>query len=231
MLRSLVPDLPAAPATFPPAMNIFVLSHDARRAARYHCNKHVVKMILESVQMLYTAWILVEPSGAWRGEMERTVASHPVTELHRQVTGEDVRATAYKPTHANHPCAKWVRESRANYLWLVELAIELCNEKRRRFPRRGKSRLPHKCEAHLDALRRAPPSLPDVPLTPFAIAINDDSIHKRYPNAGRCPREAVAAYRAFYRGHKSRFAKWSAAGKPEAPPVWFNPPAGVAPAV
>jgi hypothetical protein len=33
-------------------MNIFVLDSDPVKAARYHCNKHVVKMILESASML-----------------------------------------------------------------------------------------------------------------------------------------------------------------------------------
>ena len=33
-------------------MNIFVLHHDIRRCAQFHCDRHVTKMILESVQML-----------------------------------------------------------------------------------------------------------------------------------------------------------------------------------
>jgi hypothetical protein len=36
-------------------MNIFVLSRCPRAAARLHCDKHVVKMILETAQLLYTA--------------------------------------------------------------------------------------------------------------------------------------------------------------------------------
>ena len=35
-------------------MNIFVLDDDIEKCARYHCDKHVVKMILESAQMLST---------------------------------------------------------------------------------------------------------------------------------------------------------------------------------
>ena len=33
-------------------MNIFVLDKNPKKAAEYHCNKHVVKMILESCQMV-----------------------------------------------------------------------------------------------------------------------------------------------------------------------------------
>ena len=35
-------------------MNIFVLDEDPIKAAAYHCNKHVVKMIIECAQMLST---------------------------------------------------------------------------------------------------------------------------------------------------------------------------------
>lgn len=37
-------------------MNIFVLSHDPIQAARFLCDKHVCKMIVETAQMLSTAW-------------------------------------------------------------------------------------------------------------------------------------------------------------------------------
>jgi hypothetical protein len=36
-------------------MNIFYLDKDPIKAAEYSCDKHVVKMILESAQMLCTA--------------------------------------------------------------------------------------------------------------------------------------------------------------------------------
>lgn len=79
-------------------MNIFVLDKDPKICAQYHTDKHVVKMILESVQMLSTALRL---SGLSKG---------------------------YKATHINHPCTKWVRESLSNWLWLKELTIYLHEE-------------------------------------------------------------------------------------------------------
>ena len=36
-------------------MNIFVLDRDPELAAKYHCDKHVVKMVLESAQMMCAA--------------------------------------------------------------------------------------------------------------------------------------------------------------------------------
>jgi hypothetical protein len=102
-------------------MNIFFLSLDPREAARMHCDKHVVKMIIESAQMLYCAhWALKSP----------------------------LPSNAYKQAHTNHPCCIWVRESLDNYLWLCELAKELCNEYRFRY---GEAKI-HKTEAHIDWL-------------------------------------------------------------------------------
>lgn len=87
-------------------MNIFFLSLNPREAARLHCDKHVIKMIIESAQMLYCAhWVL----------------------------NSDLPSTAYKKAHMNHPCSKWVRESLTNYLWLCYLAKELCAEYKFRY--------------------------------------------------------------------------------------------------
>lgn len=83
-------------------MNIFLLSTDPREAAEAHCDKHVVKMILETAQLLYCAHWVVDP--------------------------ESVPIGGYRKTHPNHPCAIWTRESRENYRWLCELGIYLCKE-------------------------------------------------------------------------------------------------------
>jgi hypothetical protein len=83
------------------AMNIFFLSLDPEEAARLHCDKHVVKMILETAQLLYTAhWVYESP----------------------------LPETAYKKTHPNHPSSRWIRESLANYNWLCRLGLALCAE-------------------------------------------------------------------------------------------------------
>jgi len=84
-------------------MNIFVLDLDIRKCARYHCDQHVSKMILESAQMLCTA-------------------------LNKQGY-----QTPYRSTHINHPCVLWVEESYDNFQWLVRLAIALNAEYRYRF--------------------------------------------------------------------------------------------------
>ena len=75
-------------------MNIFYLDRNPVIAAQMMCDKHVVKMILESAQMLSTA--------------------------HRVLDGDD-RANEtglYKMAHKNHPSTIWVRASSENYRWL-----------------------------------------------------------------------------------------------------------------
>ena len=75
-------------------MNIFYLDRDPKIAAQMMCDKHVVKMILESAQMLSTAHRVVD--GDYRAD----------------------RGGFYKIAHKNHPSTIWVRASSENYRWL-----------------------------------------------------------------------------------------------------------------
>ena len=84
-------------------MNIFILDKEVEKCAEYHCDKHVIKMILESAQMLSAVV---------------------------RLNGYDV---GYKLTHKNHPCTKWARESLSNYNWLKELTKLLNYEYRYRY--------------------------------------------------------------------------------------------------
>ena len=79
-------------------MNIFLLDYDHETCARYHCDKHVVKMPLETTQMLCTV--------NWRYNQE----------------------APYKPVHQKHPCTLWAGETVNNYRWLWKLGISLCKE-------------------------------------------------------------------------------------------------------
>ena len=89
-------------------MNIFYLSSCPEKAAQYQYNKHVVKMILESAQLLCTAHNLLDGSDA------------------------DV---PYKSTHKNHPSAVWARQSSANYSWLYFHMLALGDEYTKRYGR------------------------------------------------------------------------------------------------
>ncbi len=79
-------------------MNIFYLDNNQETCARWHCDKHVVKMILEVAQMLCT--------------------------VHWENGGE----APYKSTHKNHPSTRWSGSNKSNYLWLCDLGKELCKE-------------------------------------------------------------------------------------------------------
>lgn len=125
-------------------MNIFVLSSNPQQAARYHCDKHVVKMILESAQMLSTA--------------------------HRVLDGdENVDPILYKTTHKNHPCSVWVRESVDNYYWLYDLFVALCNEYHYRYDRTHMTEVKLR-----DRLRKEPNNIPFVVGTRFPIAMKSE---------------------------------------------------------
>lgn len=108
-------------------MNIFFLDKSPKRAAQYHCDKHVIKMIIESAQLLYCAHWVINP--------------------------EHVPYFAYKKTHQNHPCAIWVRKSYSNYIWLCCLALCLCSEYKYRYG----SFKTHKTEVHIRWLIKNPP--------------------------------------------------------------------------
>ena len=86
-------------------MNIFALNSDPILAAQNHVDRHVVKMPLESAQILSTV-----------------------------VRGRGGEAR-YNPTHKNHPCTLWAGESSGNYEWLVQLGLALCNEYTHRYNR------------------------------------------------------------------------------------------------
>lgn len=91
-------------------MNIFVLDKDPIKAATSQCDKHVVKMILETAQML------------------STVLSDYDVDL------------GYKPTHRNHPCTLWTGMSRENFEWLVKHGMALSDEYTSRYGKVHKSR-------------------------------------------------------------------------------------------
>jgi hypothetical protein len=89
-------------------MNIFVVDNNPVIAAKALCDKHIVKMPLETAQMLCSVH--------W---------------LHNS-------KAPYRLTHKNHPCTKWATYSNANYEWLVRHGIALCEEYTARYNRRHK---------------------------------------------------------------------------------------------
>lgn len=89
-------------------MNIFYVDKCPLKAAQALGDKHVVKMILESAQMLSTAHHVAEPS--------------------TKFTPSDILEHIYKPTHLNHPSNIWCRFTQDNYGWLLRHLEALLEE-------------------------------------------------------------------------------------------------------
>lgn len=193
-------------------MNIFVLSPIPHEAARFHCNAHVVKMIVEYAQLLSTAHRLLD------GQQELLRWVCPVTGKNKArkifvLPGEEVRLVKQKDgklkpsyftngaqspamaaTHANHPCAVWARKSDVNYHWLYQLLQALCVEYSVRYDK------VHSVEKRcLSFLQLVPKKIPRSFQTPWPLAMPE--VYKN--------EDIIEAYRDFYAGDKSRFAKWT----------------------
>lgn len=174
-------------------MNAYPLEYDSEgrpcpiQSAFSLCDEHINKMGLEGMQVLSTALIL---NGCPEELLPRTKAGTP-----------------YRKTHQHHPVVKWASESVVNWLWLLNHTHAICIVKDERMGTEY---------ACLKSLRDWNESacrkyLPDVPMTPFALAMPDEF-------KGDDP---VESYRAFYNakrfknGHRPSWTHSS-------PPAWFN---------
>ena len=91
-------------------MNIFVLDTDPHKAAIHQLDKHIVKMPLETAQMLCSALVR-----------------------------HGCEDTPYKAAYRKHPCTIWAGDSRNNFNWLIEHGLSLCKEYTARYGREHKS--------------------------------------------------------------------------------------------
>lgn len=157
-------------------MNIFVLDLDPATCAKYHTNIHLGSQSKEASQLLAGAHWRLNPT------------AHKVEGLP-------------KPTHMNHPCAVWVRESRDNYLWLLDLYHCLHAEWMHRF-----GKVHGNYTLRVDSINQPPPLLESIGMTPFALAMDD-----RFKIQG----DPVASYRNYYKHGKQHLHKWTRRNKPE----------------
>lgn len=160
-------------------MNIFVLDEDPTIAARYNCDTHVCKIILESAQLLALAHI------------DLTTAP------------PQLNATKYKvKSFANHPITKWVCTNKANYKWLSQHAVSLCEEYTLRYGRA------HATEPILRYFNTAIPNLQESAYhSDFVQAMPDE--YKR-----DC---AIEAYRVLYKTAKRHLVRYRLGNIPH----WF----------
>lgn len=131
-------------------MNLFILSLSQKQTAEWMFDSHIVKIILEAVQMLCTAKLLLDPDDPENDKL-------------------------YKMAHKNHPVTIWVRKSYENYIWTLMLVHEMHNEWRYRYNHPNtKCHKSYIVAYHL--LKHAPSKdkFECTGLTPFAVAMPDE---------------------------------------------------------
>lgn len=175
-------------------MNLFLLSIDPHECAKWHCDQHVGKMILETCQMLYTAHWINNPEACKTWNAPETLKGD----------------SGYKKlSNHNHPMAIWVRKCRSNYNFACKLALCLSIEFVERY---GHT---HASTGHAIWLVKHPPSFPD------GASLRVTPIPQCMPEEYKCT-NPVLAYRRYYLGDKARFATWKRASS--IPPWWENNP-------
>jgi hypothetical protein len=166
-------------------MNLFILSKDPIENASYYFDQHVVKILLEAIQLLCIAVRLTAPFLV-------DLCPHPV----------------YRLTHVNHPVAIWVRASRANFSWTLDMVDALHQEWRLRYAHTKTHKGYPLCVFFREHLSKI--NFPSEKQLDFAQAMPE--IYR-----DKC---AIRAYRAYYQGEEKRaLRKWRA---PRGKPEWFD---------
>jgi hypothetical protein len=182
-------------------MNIFVVDHDPVVAAQSLCDKHVVKMIVETAQMASTVHRVMDGNQY----IEVTANNRKVKRWQHPNSQWDLLLC--KAVMVNHPCTKWAFESLHNYNWLVHHGYALCKEYTHRYNKE------HKMQKLYENI------LYEIP---HAFFTNDIDHRTEYaqamPDKYKVTADAVAAYRQYYIHEKSRIAKWTH----RETPLWFT---------
>ncbi len=172
-------------------MNIFYVHPDPTTCAQQHVDKHVVKMILEYAQLLSTAHRVLDGTmSVGLSDRGRKKTSYILPDERNDVL--------YSATHLNHPSAKWVRHSLANYQHLFKLWIELMREYHYRY---GKIHASMRLAKHL----RFPPtniSTTEGFSAPWRAMPDEYKFDRSEPDY------TVKSYRAYILGAKSQMLKW-----------------------
>ena len=173
------------------------LDHDEQKAAQYHCDKHVVKMILESAQLLSTAHRVLDGI-----VVEGKTASGRKKKVYKLDDERDTKL--YSATHINHPSAVWARSSIENYNWLVDHFFALMQEYTYRYEKT------HKCYGEISATLASPPkNLEEYDMTLMPSCMAPEYIISSDP---------VTNYRNYYKVGKTHLHSW----KKRNPPEWMN---------
>lgn len=175
-------------------MNIFYIDHDPIKAAQGMVDKHVVKMILESAQLLSTAHRLLDGT-----QVEGT--SKTGRKAKRWILHDSRQDVLYLATHIHHPSAVWCRQSVENYSWLVEHFFALMHEYTHRYAKK------HACFGDLSFMLQSPPhKLKDYDWTNMPCAMADEY---------KISDDPLTNYRNYYKIGKATMHKWTNRQPPE----------------
>jgi|VirMetMinimDraft_7_1064189.scaffolds.fasta_scaffold23374_4 hypothetical protein len=177
-------------------MNIFYLSEDPVQCAKWHCDKHVTKMIIEYAQLLSTAHRVLD------GEHVKVISNSGKRMVSNWKLDGGSDNVFYKVAHVSHPSNIWVRQSGHHYIYLWRLWHNLCLEYTERYDKTHMTW--KKLRSYISIL---PQNIPDNGFKEPPQCMPDE-----------CKEiSAVKAYRKFYKAHKREFATWKTQV-----PSWFN---------
>lgn len=167
-----------------------------------HNDKHCIKMILETCQLLSTAHRINDG-------VETSAKSKTGRNVKRWVLSDSREEVLYSATHINHPSAVWCRQSAENYRWLHNLLCELVKEYNFRY---GKT---HKCQeiGLVDKLSLLPSNFSSAGFTEPTPAMPEDL---------KIPGDSLLSYRRYYMKNKQHLASWSGKINGRPVPSWYQ---------
>ena len=182
-------------------MNIFYLDKDPIKAAEMSCDKHVVKMILESAQLLSTCHRVQDGQEYY----DKTKNGRKIKRWRHP--NPNVEATLYKAGWIKPPSTIWLFESAYNYIWLYRHFMALNEEYKKRYNHTDD----HVAVQKLGQLLKFPPKNAQYN------KIGTDAT-PAMPEHCKISGDSVASYRRYYILEKNRFATWKSPAKT---PEWY----------
>ena len=177
--------------------------------ARYHNDKHVVKMILEYSQLLSTAHRILD--GTETIEKRYVQGSLPARyrSIKRWSLNDYREKVLLSATHINHPSAVWARANKENYSWLARLNIELLKEYTYRY---GKTHAYDSRGLVTFLADTLPKNIPVGDFTGPTPAMPDDC---------KVPGDSLQSYRNYYVMNKGHLWSWKGKINSRKQPQWF----------
>lgn len=161
-----------------------------------HCDKHVVKMVIEYAQLMSTAHRILDGTPYYD-------LTKNGRKIKRWRLDDEREIKLMKASHINHPSNVWTRSNHQNYIWLNQMWFYLLREYTYRY---GKT---HACARLEEQLYSTPNNIVKGEFYEPTPAMPDDC---------KIPKNSLASYKKYYIEKKTHFAKWT---KREIP-LWYS---------